>query len=102
MGLAQTIAIGALSVTHLSSQALAFEIVAAFVTATVGGLCSVLVSRIPGEVAGPHQRYLCCTVCRHSHLQRADVEEIFAALSLAVVLMGALQPVGPAGPTLAK
>lgn len=96
VGLSQTLAIGALSVTPLGSQALAFGIVAAFVTATVGGLCATLVSRIPGEVSGPRTSIsviyaaLCADLVTRGG-PGASGGEIIATLSLAVVLMGALQ-----------
>lgn len=96
VGLAQILATGALSVTPLGVSAIAFGVVAAFITATLGGLCATLISRTPGEVSGPRTSIaviyaaLCADLIARGG-PGLTMGEIMATLSLAVVLMGALQ-----------
>lgn len=96
VGLAQILATGALSVTPLGASAIGFGVVAAFVTATLGGLFASLISRTPGEVSGPRTSIgviyaaLCADIVARGGAD-LSMGEIMATLSLAVVLMGAMQ-----------
>jgi SulP family sulfate permease len=87
---------GALAVSALGPQALGAGVVAAFVTATVGGLFVTLFARIPGGVWGPIPSIaviyaaLCADLVMRA-TPGTSAASILAALSLAVVLMGALQ-----------
>lgn len=96
IGLAQILATGALSVTPLGASAVAFGVVAAFVTATLGGICATLISRTAGEVSGPRTSIgviyaaLCADVIARGG-PALSMGEVMATLSLAVILMGAMQ-----------
>ena len=96
IGLSLTLGAGALSVTPLGAGAFASGVVASFVAATVGGLCVALIARTPGEVSGPLSSIavtyaaLCGDLVARGGPE-LQMGEVFAALSLAVVLMGVLQ-----------
>ncbi len=96
VGLPQVIALGALPVVPLGPQALASGVVAAFVAAIFGRLCATLVSRTPGEVSAPLASIsiIYASLCADLVLRGGPglaVGEVIAALSLSVMLMGALQ-----------
>jgi len=96
VGLSQILAVGALSVTALGRDALAGGVVAAFVSATIGALCVALLSRMPGEICGPRTSIavIYAALCADLIVRagpNAGVADIWAALSLAVMLMGILQ-----------
>ncbi len=96
LGLSLTVATGSLSLTPLGAQALAYGVVAAFVATTFGGICAALISREPGAITGPRTSIsivyaaLCADLVARAG-PNIQVGDIFAALSLAVVLMGVLQ-----------
>ena len=96
ISLAFVLSAGALGVTPLGSAALGAGVVAAFLTATAGGLFVTFAARVPGGVWGPipSLAVIYAALCAHlvtragPHL---DASSVLAALSLAVVLMGVLQ-----------
>jgi len=96
IGLSLALAAGALSVTPLGPQAFASGVVASFVAATLGGLFVAFIARTPGEVSGPISSIavtyaaLCGDLIARGG-PALQMSEVFAALSLAVVLMGVLQ-----------
>jgi len=98
VGLAQLLAVGALSVTALGRDAFGAGVVAALVGGTIGALCVALIARAPGEVCGPRTSIaviyaaLCADLVARAGPQ-ASFGEIWAALSIAVVLMGVLQAI---------
>ena len=96
IGLSLTLAAGALSVTPLGPSALASGVVASFVAVTLGGLCAAVIARTPGGVSGPLSSItvtyaaLCGDLITRGG-PAIQISEVFAALSLAVILMGVLQ-----------
>ena len=95
-GLPPVIALGALSATPLGGPALASGVLAALVAAILGGACASFISRTPGEVSAPDAALSIVYASLTADLilrggPQLAVGEIIAALSLAVVLMGALQ-----------
>jgi SulP family sulfate permease len=96
IGLSLTLAAGALSLTPLGPEALASGVVASFIAATLGGLCVSLISRAPGEVSGPLSSIVVVYAALCADLivrggPNLHAGDVFAALSLAVVMMGVLQ-----------
>jgi SulP family sulfate permease len=95
-GVAQMLAVGTLSVTALGRDALAFGVVAAFVTATAGALTVAILSRTRGLVCAPVTSIaviyaaLCADLVTRAGPQ-GSVAEVWATLSIAVIIMGLLQ-----------
>jgi len=96
LGLPQFLAVGALSVVPFGPQALGAGIYAAFVTGTVGTICSALISRTPGEICGPRTSLgvIYASLCADLVMRGGpgvSIGEVMAGLSLAVMLMGVIQ-----------
>jgi len=96
LGLPQFLAVGALSVVSFGPQALGPGIYAAFVTGTVGTICSALISRTPGEICGPRTSLgvIYAALCADLVMRGGpgvSIGEVMAGLSLAVMLMGVIQ-----------
>lgn len=98
VGLSQLLATGALSVTPLGREALAAGVVAACVAGTIGALAVALIGRAPAEVCGPRSSIaviyaaLCADLVMRAGAQGSFVE-IWAALSVAVILTGMIQAI---------
>ncbi|MEK6593414.1 MAG: SulP family inorganic anion transporter, partial [Pseudomonadota bacterium] len=86
---------GALSATPLGPGALGIGVVAAFVAATLGGFLVAVIARAPAEICAPASSIaviyaaLCADLVTRAGPQ-VNIGEVWAALSLAVVLMGVL------------
>jgi SulP family sulfate permease len=96
MGLALLLGVGALSVTALGHGAIPAGVVASCITGTVVALVVVMISRTPGEICGPRTSIsviyaaLCADLVARAGAQ-VDFAEVFAALAVAVVIMGMLE-----------
>lgn len=95
LNLSMLLAVGALSATPLGLGALGIGVVAAFVAATLGGLIVAIIARAPAEICAPASSIaviyaaLCADLVTRAGPQ-VNIGEVWAALSLAVVLMGVL------------
>ncbi len=89
------LAVGALSATPLGRGALAIGVVAAFVAATLGALVVAVLAPAPAEISAPAPSVvviyaaLCADLAARAGPQ-VNIAEVWAALSLAVVIMGVL------------
>lgn len=95
LALSQILAVGALSAMPLGRDALAMGVVAAVVAATIGGFLVAVMARAPGEICAPASSIAVIYAVLGADLvaragPQANVAEVWAALSLAVVLMGVL------------
>src|SRR5688572_10886198 len=95
VNLSMLLGIGALSATPFGPAMLAMGVVAAFVAATVGGLVATALARVSAEISAPAASIGVIYAALAADLvaragSSVDVGEIWASLSLAVVLMGAL------------
>jgi sulfate permease, SulP family len=96
LGLSLNLATGTLSVTPLGPEVFAYGVVAAFVASTIGAIVASLASRERGAVSGARTSIavtyaaLCADLVARSSGD-VQVGQIFAALAIAVILMGMLQ-----------
>jgi sulfate permease, SulP family len=95
LNLSLVLALGSLSATPLGQSALGIGIVAAFIATSVGGLLVALIARAPAEIAGAASSTtiiyaaLAADLVAHAG-SHANVAQVWAALSVAVVLAGVL------------
>lgn len=95
LNLALLLAVGALSATPLGPGALGIGVVAGFLAATLGGFLVAVMARAPAEICAPASSIaviyaaLCADLVARAGPQ-VNLGEVWAALSLAVVLMGVL------------
>jgi sulfate permease, SulP family len=95
LNLSVVLALGSLTATPLGQTALPTAIVAAFITATLGGLLVALFARAPAEISAAATSVTVIYAALAGDLvtragANASVPEIWAALSVAVVLAGIL------------
>lgn len=95
LGLSFLLASATLAAAPLGAQALTGFVVAAFVAATLGGLLVALIARAPAEICAPASSttVIYASLCADLVLRagpQVNVAEVWASLSLAVVLMGLL------------
>lgn len=93
LNLSLVLALGALAATPLGGDALPTALVAAFVAATIGGFLVAVLVRTPGEICGPASSIIVIYAALGADLAaragpHATVAQVWAALSLAVVMMG--------------
>jgi MFS superfamily sulfate permease-like transporter len=85
--------VGLLTAGPLGTRAIEMSVVASFLAATIGGLVVALLARAPAEIAAPAASTsviyasLGADLLAHS-ANGAGLWEVWAAMSLAVVLMG--------------
>lgn len=95
LNLSMLLAVGALSATPLGPGALGIGVVAGCVAATVGGFLVAVMARAPAEICAPASSIvviyaaLCANLVARAGPQ-GSIGEVWAALSLTVVLMGVL------------
>ncbi len=95
LNLSLLLAVGALSATPLGPGALGIGVVAGFVAATLGGFLVAVIARAPAEICAPATSIaviyaaLCADLVARAGPQ-GSIGEVWAALSVAVVLMGIL------------
>jgi len=95
LSLSTVLAVGALSATPLGHEALRMGVVAAFVAATLGGFLVAVMARAPAEICLPTSSsaviyaVLCADLVARAG-PHGSIGQVWAALSLAVVLMGVL------------
>ena len=95
LSLSTVLAVGLLTAGPLGTRAIDISMVAAFVAATVGGLLVALIARAPAEIAAPATSTTVIYASLGADLASrnapgAGIWEIWAAMSLAVVLMGVI------------
>ena len=93
LSLSTMLAVGLLTAGPLGPRAIDISLVAAFIAATVGGLLVALIARAPAEIAAPAPSTTVIYAALGADLAGrsapgAGIWEIWAAMSLAVVLMG--------------
>ena len=90
LSLSNLLAVGVLAASALGARALDISLVAAFVAATVGSLLVAWLARAPAEIAAPVSSTTVIYAALGADLvsRSASIWEVWAAMSLAVVLMG--------------
>jgi sulfate permease, SulP family len=93
LSLANVLAVGLLTAAPLGTSAIEISLVAAFVAATVGSLLVAWIARAPAEIAVPAPSNTVIYAALGTDLMarsggNAGLWEVWAAMSLAVVLMG--------------
>ena len=95
LNLSVVLALGSLTATPLGQAALPTAVVGAFITATLGGVLVALFARAPAEISGTATSVTVIYAALAGDLvvrggANANLPEIWAALSVAVVLAGIL------------